>query len=120
MIEEQALATVPPPLRTGLLRSLSAKTWVEAVPEAAYRTGLWRFPGPVPFLVHRTGSIRGISIGPAILYHSRLGFTIAPVTRSSSSVLPIFVQAVTTSTRLPLCVIVPRLGGAEMSRSQRS
>ncbi|MFO1015160.1 MAG: cytochrome P450 [Caulobacteraceae bacterium] len=51
MIEEQALATVPPPLRTGLLRSLSAKTWVEAVPEAAYRTGLWRFPGPVPFLV---------------------------------------------------------------------
>jgi hypothetical protein len=51
---------------------------------------------------------------------SRKGKTGFPVTRSNSSVFPIFVQAATTSTRRPSRVIVARFGGAGMSRSHKS
>ena len=43
-----------------------------------------------------------------------------PVSRSSSSVFPIFVTWATASTRRPSCSTVTRLGGAGRSRSQMS
>ena len=51
MTEDPPLAGVTPPRSTGLLKALSAKSWIEAVPREAYRAPVWRQAGVVPMLL---------------------------------------------------------------------
>lgn len=51
MTEDPPLAGVTPPRSTGLLKALSARSWIEAVPRAAYGARVWRQAGVVPMLL---------------------------------------------------------------------
>lgn len=51
MTVDPPLAGVTPPRSTGLFKALGAKSWIEAVPQAAYRARVWRQAGVVPMLL---------------------------------------------------------------------